>query len=317
MVKRNLSSDPKIDFLEDNMLDSAYSNVEYSRKLLRERMVQTSDSADYYRLIALYGKSFFPSADYDSVDYYFGRVRRFLGTSSHYSPYFENSLLTDIYTIEGNVQMALGRFDSATVCYEHAYYYCRQSNRTTLLPDICINLADAWSFRNRYDLTSHYYRRALFLCDSLELPEQQKIPVYYGLGHTYMSLRNFTLCDHYFGMADSLLPQMKVSERFTYYNNRGNSYYYRKDYSTALQYMRKAFATVAPYQHLKHQQELVKGNLGELFLLDGDLDSARLYIDESYDYFDKTGNRVFAYYLKILQMALALKTNHLSEALKS
>ncbi|MDR1004535.1 MAG: histidine kinase [Prevotellaceae bacterium] len=309
-----LSSDPEIDALEDYMLDSAYSNVDHSRRMLREKMAVTSDSADYCRLLTLYGKSFFPSADYDSVEYYFQKVKHYLATSTHYSPYVRNSLLADICNTEGNMQMDGGSADSAIVLYERTYQYCLLINRTSFLPDLCVNLADAWSYCNRLDLTSHYYRRALFLSDSLKMPDRQKIPIYNGLGQTYMSLRNYALSDRYFAMADSLLPLMSVHDRFIYFNNRGNSYYYRKDYSTALQYMRRAYETVAPYAHLKYQQGLVKGNLGELFLLEGKLDSARIYIDEGYRYFNSSGNRTVTYYLRILQMALALQTDHVSQA---
>jgi tetratricopeptide (TPR) repeat protein/two-component sensor histidine kinase len=313
-VKSTLSSNTAIDSLEKEVLDSAYTNVAYSRQLLNEHLARTTDSIDYYRLMTIYGKMLFMSADYDSASHYFRQVKHFIEANSQNTSLIKNDLLTDIYNTEGNILLGLGDPDSAAVLYEKAYHYCRQSNRTNFLPDLCINLADAYSQVNRYDLTSHYYRRALSLCDSLHLPESRKIPIYYGLGHTYMSLHNFTLCDFYYNMADSLLPQMSMGERFIYFNNRGNSYYYRKDYSTALQYIRRAYQTVQPYPHLKYQQQLAKGNLGELFLLSGKPDSARTYIDDSYRYFSSTGNQAITYYMRMLQMSLALKTNRLDEA---
>jgi tetratricopeptide (TPR) repeat protein len=303
-----------IDSLEDRALDSAYTNAAFSRRLLAERLPHITDSADYYRLITVYGKTLFTSADYDSALYYFGRVKRFFERHPHYPTFIKNGMLADVYNTEGNIQMGLGNADSATVLFTAAYRYCQQSHRVNLLADLCINLADAWSNVSRYDLTSLYYRRALFLCDSLQLPQKQKIPIYYGLGHTYMSLYNFTLSDLYFNMADSLLPLMNTGERFTYFNNRGNSYYYRKEYATALKYMRRAFGTVQPYPHLIYQQQLAKANLGELFLLEGKLDSARIYIDDSYRYFNGIGYRPFAYYLHMLQLSLAIKSQQMNQA---
>ena len=47
----------------------------------------------------------------------------------------------------------------------------------------------------------YYYRRALFICDSLGLPDRNKFPVYYGLGQTYMELRDFELSNHYYELA--------------------------------------------------------------------------------------------------------------------
>jgi tetratricopeptide (TPR) repeat protein len=313
-VRSTLSGNTSIDSLEKRVLDSAYTNVAYSRQLLHEHLARATDSINYYRLMTIYGKVLYTSAEYDSASHYFRQVKHFIEVNFQKPSLIKNDMLTDIYNTEGNILLGIGNPDSAAVLYEQAYHYCLQSNQTNFLPDLCINLADTYSQINRYDLTSHYYRRALSLCDSLNLPENRKIPIYYGLGHTYMSLHNFTLCDFYFNMADSLLPQMSMGERFIYFNNRGNSYYYRKDYSTALQYMRRAYQTVQPYPHLKYQQQLVKGNLGELFLLIGKPDSARIYIDDSYRYFSSTGNQAFSYYMRLLQMSLALKTNRLEEA---
>lgn len=110
--------------------------------------------------------------------------------------------------------------------YEHR----KQGNELSYLPDICINLADGNVHKSDYTDAAYYYRCALFLCDSLGLPDRNKFPIYYGLGQTYMELRDFDLSNHYYEMAYRYFSQMSVPEKFTYLNNRGNHFYYKKDY---------------------------------------------------------------------------------------
>ena len=83
-----------------------------------------------------------------------------------------------------------------------------------------------------YAYAAYYYRRALFICDSLGLPDRNKFPVYYGLGQTYMELRDFELSNHYYELAGNFFPQMSVSEKWTYLNNRGNHFYYKNRHKT-------------------------------------------------------------------------------------
>ena len=48
-----------VDSLEVRVQDSLFSNVLYSRSQVRDALVQVQDSQVYYRLLALYGKTFF------------------------------------------------------------------------------------------------------------------------------------------------------------------------------------------------------------------------------------------------------------------
>ena len=54
-----------VDSLEVRVQDSLFSNVLYSRSQVRDALVQVQDSQVYYRLLALYGKTFFVSSDFD------------------------------------------------------------------------------------------------------------------------------------------------------------------------------------------------------------------------------------------------------------
>ena len=303
-----------VDSLETRVQDSLFSNVLYSRSQIRDALVQVQDSQVYYRLLALYGKTFFVSSDFDSILYYHRQVKEFSRKANDCPQW--NDVLSDVYNMAGNVWMQLNRPDSAIIGYKQAYQYRLKGNRLHILPDICINTADAYLHRGDLAHTASYYRRALFLCDSLNLSEHAKFPVYYGLGQTYMELRDFDLSNHYYELAGQFFDEMNVGEKWTYLNNRGNHYYYRKDYREALKYMRRANELVSAHSQMVFEQNFIKVNLGELYVLTDNLDSAQICLDESYRFFSKIQHNSAVHYIETQMIELALKKGNIAQARK-
>lgn len=301
-----------IDSLEVRAQDSLFSNLPYSRSLLRNAMRQAQDSMSYYRLMGLYGKTFFISSDFDSILYYNRPVKEY-DKRAVACPRW-NDVLSDVYNIEGNVWMQLNQPDSAVAYYEKSYAYRLKGEKGHLLSDICMNLADAHLHRGELAHTASYYRRALFICDSLHLSEHSKFPVYCGLGQTYMDLRDFDLSNHYYELAGQFFDEMTVSEKWVYLNNRGNHYYYKKDYQEALVYMRQAAELIADYPQMVFESNLSKVNLGDLYLLTNRLDSAENNLNEGYRYFSEIKNNSAMHYIETLMIELSLKKGNIARA---
>ena len=301
-----------IDSLEVRAQDSLFSNLPYSRSLLRNAMRQAQDSMSYYRLMGLYGKTFFISSDFDSILYYNRPVKEYDKRATACLRW--NDVLSDVYNIEGNVWMQLNQPDSAVAYYEKSYAYRLKGDKAHLLSDICMNLADAHLHRGELAHTASYYRRALFICDSLHLSEHSKFPVYCGLGQTYMDLRDFDLSNHYYELAGQFFDEMTVSEKWVYLNNRGNHYYYKKDYQEALVYMRQAAELIADYPQMVFESNLSKVNLGDLYLLTNRLDSAENNLNEGYRYFSEIKNNSAMHYIETLMIELSLKKGNIARA---
>lgn len=301
-----------IDSLEVRAQDSLFSNLPYSRSLLRNAMRQAQDSMSYYRLMGLYGKTFFISSDFDSILYYNRLVKEYDKRAAACPRW--NDVLSDVYNIEGNVWMQLNQPDSAVAYYEKSYAYRLKGDKAHLLSDICMNLADAHLHRGELAHTASYYRRALFICDSLHLSEHSKFPVYCGLGQTYMDLRDFDLSNHYYELAGQFFDEMTVSEKWVYLNNRGNHYYYKKDYQEALVYMRQAAELIADYPQMVFESNLSKVNLGDLYLLTNRLDSAENNLNEGYRYFSEIKNNSAMHYIETLMIELSLKKGNIARA---
>lgn len=301
-----------IDSLEVRAQDSLFSNLPYSRSLLRNAMRQAQDSMSYYRLMGLYGKTFFISSDFDSILYYNRPVKEYDKRAAACPRW--NDVLSDVYNIEGNVWMQLNQPDSAVAYYEKSYAYRLKGEKGHLLSDICMNLADDHLHRGELAHTASYYRRALFICDSLHLSEHSKFPVYCGLGQTYMDLRDFDLSNHYYELAGQFFDEMTVSEKWVYLNNRGNHYYYKKDYQEALVYMRQAAELIADYPQMVFESNLSKVNLGDLYLLTNRLDSAENNLNEGYRYFSEIKNNSAMHYIETLMIELSLKKGNIARA---
>ena len=281
-----------IDSLEVRAQDSLFSNLPYSRSLLRNAMRQAQDSMSYYRLMGLYGKTFFISSDFDSILYYNRPVKEYDKRAAACPRW--NDVLSDVYNIEGNVWMQLNQPDSAVAYYEKSYAYRLKGEKGHLLSDICMNLADAHLHRGELAHTASYYRKALFICDSLHLSEHSKFPVYCGLGQFF--------------------DEMTVSEKWVYLNNRGNHYYYKKDYQEALVYMRQAAELIADYPQMVFESNLSKVNLGDLYLLTNRLDSAENNLNEGYRYFSEIKNNSAMHYIETLMIELSLKKGNIARA---
>lgn len=107
---------------------------------------------------------------------------------------------------------------------------------------------------------------------------------------------------------------MNVGEKWTYLNNRGNHYYYRKDYQEALKYMRRANELVSAHSQMVFEQNFIKVNLGELYVLTDNLDSAQICLDESYRFFSKIQHNSAIYYIETQMIELALKKGNIAQA---
>lgn len=197
--------------------------------------------------------------------------------------------------------------DSAIVRFRRAYKYSSGLGLSNNLVDISINLADAYVRRGQFDMGAYWYRKSLLLSDSLMIPEEKRFPSYYGLAQVYMELRDYQQCDYFYDLAGRFYDNMMPFEKHIYLNNRGNSYYFRGDYKQALEYFRKIMQLTASYKDMDFERYLTKVNLGEVFLLMNETDSATYYLEDCYSFFKSINHVSALYYIETQLIELALK----------
>ena len=124
--------------------------------------------------------------------------------------------------------------EQAIELYRSAYDLLANSDAKHNMPNVCANLADAYIQNNEIPKAAQWYRRALFLVDSLSLPEKENITLYMGLAQIYLSLHDFDTALHYYKATENYFQMMSPSMQAYFLNNFGNYYYFLKDYPQAL-----------------------------------------------------------------------------------
>lgn len=275
-------------------------------------MQASHDSLTWYNYLAMALKTYLVTSEMDSARLVVRQIEDFISRQPS-SPQLAD-LASDCSNSKGNIYVRTGYMDSAAACYHRAYELRMQSNHKESVPDILINLADACNQQGKLDVGAVWYRRALLLCDSLQLPDSQKYPIYYGLGQIYVWLRDFEQCDHYYNLAARYFDEMRPTEKHFYLNNRGTSYYYRGDYETALTYFRRVIDLTTEYPEMVFERNLTWLNLADCFISLQQPDSAALYINLCEPFFKEYGMPAALYAIDTQKMGLCLLRKDLEGA---
>ena len=127
-------------------------------------------------------------------------------------------------------------------------------------------------------------------------------------------MENFPEANEYFVKAEQIGNSCTPYERYFFSNTRGNYYYNTKEYEKALDWFRKADRITEAFPQPLYKA-IVRGNLGEIFILIRQPDSARFYLDDARRLFGKAYEQAsFRYYMNGLYASLALLENDLSQA---
>ena len=182
------------------------------------------------------------------------------------------------------------------------------------MPKACANLADAYIQTNDLPQAARCYRRALFLADSLKLPQKENVTLYMGLAQIYLSLHDFDTALKYYNATERRFSLMSPGMQAYYVNNLGNFYYYTKDYPKALAtFLRMKRMLTARGMQNKFDMYLCKINLADVYLNLGQLDKARLYLGEVEPFFRKTGDPTAIYYCNTIHIGIATRAKNTAE----
>ena len=277
-----------------------------------QKMREIKDSLVRYNYLIVASKTCMMSSDMDSARLLIQQIEDF----TERQPFSLQlaDLQSDCFNMKGNIYARTGHMDSAEVYFRKAYELRMHGTKIEVVPDILMNLADATNRLGKLDVGAAWYRRALLLCDSLNITSTKKPPIYYGLAQIYVALRDFEQCDYYYNLAARSYEDMLPFEKHFYLNNRGTSYYYRGDYETAINYFRKVTDLVEGYPDMVFELNLGWLNLGDCFLQVDEPDSAAKYINKCQPFFEKTGITTALYYIDTQEIELALIQKDLPKA---
>lgn len=319
--KKQEAATQEIDFLPEGdtvymqAQEAIYSDPLFARRILREAMDTrpVKDSTDWYILYNLYIKTFLTTSELDTVIPLCRKTQQFCDRQKELTPchYY---LLTDANNNIGNRYAIASMNDSALKYFTKVLDYSRLTRNSRVLLTAYTNLADVYVRTGFYDQGAYYYRQTLYLIDSCFLPEQELINTYTGLGQTYMELRDFDLSHHYFDLAYQLFDRMDLNRKFVYFTNHGNVYYFEEKYPEALALFKRGYELVKPSPEYAYAQNVCMVNIGEIYLLMGQLDSAEYYLDRCLSYFESIRNTSATYHTQTQIFELALRKGTIGEA---
>lgn len=183
------------------------------------------------------------------------------------------------------------------------------------LPKTCANMADAYLLCNDLPNAAKWYRRALFLVDSLDLPQKENITLYMGLAQIYLTLRNYNKAKLYYDQAEPHVKDMSPSMQAYYINNLGNFYYFQGDYKHALLTFLRMKKMLEQHGMVRtFDMYLCKINLADVFLNLGKLNDATAMLDDVEPYFRAQGDNTSIYYCNTIRFGIAVRAGRMQEA---
>lgn len=296
-----------IDLLLISRYDSIYTYPVKMKDEFKKAQKGLTDSTEFYKLDLFVGLCFYLQGNADSALYLNQKVLdfcdRYPGTSA---------LKANAWNHRSTLLQGVNQKDSSIACLHHAYNAVYQSDDRRELQSICINLADAYCQTGDLPQAAKYYRKALWVVDSLG-STNIKFSIYLGLAQTYANLHNFPLAHHYFDLAEQNPEHRLEHEKYIFANSKGNCLYFEEKYAEALPYFQQAYQVVQNFSQ-PSLSALVEANLGEIFTLLGKTDSAHYYLDKSCSYYmnEPTANEEVVFYINSLQAALALQEDKLA-----
>lgn len=312
-----LSEEPDGEVLLTDSILAIYqdSMAEAPQKVLDvffEKRLHMQDSLCFYLLLSYESKCY----------YYLNRMEDAFRTNKEVIRYctdhasFDRSraLLAEAFNNQGVYWQELGERDSAIRVLKSSVDILQTVRNRSILTSVYINLADCHLQKGDYPHCGFYYRKALLVADSLGLGYRDHFAIYSGLAKLYLELENFPEANEYFVKAEQIGNSCTPYERYFFSNTRGNYYYNTKEYEKALDWFRKADRITEAFPQPLYKA-IVRGNLGEIFILIRQPDSARFYLDDARRLFGKAYEQPsFRYYMDGLYASLALLENDLSQA---
>lgn len=169
------------------------------------------------------------------------------------------------------------------------------------------NLADAYRQKGELAQSASFYKKAIFLADSIHTPKDDYVPLYGGLAATYSALHDFKQSKIWLDKSQELWELMMTYEKFNYLNTRGNDYYYQGDYDNCLNTFLQMDTFLRARPELEWERHVCDVNLADVYLKLNQPENADSLLNSNIAYFKEMQSETILPYLYTRQMELALQ----------
>lgn len=282
-----------------------------ARELVDSALAHTTDSLNYYDYYVELVRLFFLQQP-DSALLCSERILSFAKRQKT-SPRV-NGLMAEAYHFRAAYNYHFRqKYDEAIADNKLAYEYFLQSEMKDNASGVCANIGDVCIEQSRLPEAAAWYRRALVLTDSLQLPEEEAYTFYMGLGRIYCILQDYKLSEEYFEKARRGYDNMDLNMKVAFLNNYGNLKYYSQDYQGA----QKAFTALDSLlgrHDLKgsFEEQLCHLNLSDVLLNLGRTDESMAYLAKADSFFRANNIGDAIYYANTIRIGNALKRGEMA-----
>lgn len=297
----------RLETLKQEIHDSIKTfNVSFSKNAIQKGKKTAKDSDDYYDFVLYDVILYFYMSQPDSmlnnlarsISYLSGQQRtprrnqmyiKCLQTkAAYYAQFYLNPDSLIHYSIEAcKVAEQEPDFEQQILCYS--------------------NLADSYKQKGELAQSAYYYRKALYLADSIHSSTDNYVPLYGGLSATYTALHDFEQSKIWLDKSLEIWDLMMTHEQFNYLNNRGNDYYFQKDYTNCLKTFLQMDTFLCAWPELEWEKHFCHSNLADVYLKLKQPEKADSLLYENITFFKQMQNETILPYLYTLQMELALQ----------
>ena len=281
--------------------------------LIDEGMRNATDSMTWHEYYIRKAKYFGLSATPDSQLAVIDRVEKYAKRNIHTDR--GKQLLAFAYNCRAAYYHNFHRNTKETIgLYKDAYNLIMESDNKSQAPNVAANLGDAYDFENDLPKAAMWYRRALFLTDSLNLPDKDNVTLYLGFARICQELGDDNTALYYYQQTEKHFNEISVSMEAYFLNNYGNYYYYMYKYDKAL----SKFISLRKLLEKNGMQDnfdmfLCKINLADVYLNLDSLKQAKECLDEVEPFAHKNGDPAMLYYGHTIRIGIAVKEKNWNE----
>ena len=294
--------------------ESLAVNSPHAPEMIRHGLENATDSLDYYDWLLRYLRYRVLRGGPDTSFTHWRQAYGYL-LKQEQTPRV-NGMMAFLFNTQGSYYQKLHyKPEKAIKAFENAYEKLIDSDCKHKMPDVCANLGDAYVFANDMPHAAMWYRRALFIADSLRLPAKDDVTLYMGLGRIYLNLQDFDSALNCYKRADKSFSQMSVNMQLYFLTNYGNYFYYAKDYKMAeAVFSRQEKLLAENDMQDSYEMYVCKLNMADVLLNLGRTDEATRLLDQADAYFNKIGDATAIYYCNTIRMGLALSEGNTAKA---
>ena len=294
--------------------ESLAVNSPHAPEMIRHGLENATDSLDYYDWLLRYLRYRVLRGGPDTSFTHWRQAYGYL-LKQEQTPRV-NGMMAFLFNTQGSYYQKLHyKPEKAIKAFENAYEKLIDSDCKHKMPDVCANLGDAYVFANDMPHAAMWYRRALFIADSLRLPAKDDVTLYMGLGRIYLNLQDFDSALNCYKRADKSFSLMSVNMQLYFLTNYGNYYYYAKDYKKAEAVFRRQEKLLAKNgMQDSYEMYICELNMADVLLNLGQTAEATRLLDRADAYFSKIGDATAIYYCNTIRIGLALKEGNTAKA---